>query len=129
MSTGSKIVIYAIIFSTLSAAAWVARSRFLARELHAIAFSEFISIVDASQVARVDISDARIVGITKAQEQFQTRAPRDFEGLTARLMERKVRVHVTESALLRWLPLPMLLLCWIPMLVMGTMMVMVRRRL
>ena len=78
-------------------------------------FSEFMMAVDAGQVARVTISGNEITLVNKANENFRTYAPPQYEGLANRLIERNVVVQAREPATSPWAAL---LYSWAPILLM-----------
>jgi cell division protease FtsH len=78
-------------------------------------FSEFMTAVDAGQVARVTITGNEITLVNKANENFRTYAPPQFEGLANRLIERNVVVQAREPATSPWAAL---LYSWAPILLM-----------
>jgi cell division protease FtsH len=71
--------------------------------------------VDAGQVDRVIITGNEITGVNKANENFRTYAPPQYEGLANRLLERNVIVSAREPATSPWAAL---LYSWAPILLM-----------
>ena len=63
-----------------------------------LSFSEFMASVDAGQVDRVTITGNEITGVNKANENFRTYAPPQYEGLANRLLDRNVIVSAREPA-------------------------------
>ena len=61
-----------------------------------LSFSEFMTSVDAGQVERVTITGNEITGVDKADENFRTYAPPQYEGLANKLIERNVVVTARE---------------------------------
>ena len=80
-----------------------------------LSFSEFMASVDAGQVDRVTITGNEITGVNKANENFRTYAPPQYEGLANRLLERNVIVSAREPAASPWAAL---LYSWAPILLM-----------
>ena len=80
-----------------------------------LSFSEFMGSVDAGQIDRVTITGNEITGVNKANENFRTYAPPQFEGLANRLIERNVVVSAREPAASPWAAL---LYSWAPILLM-----------
>ncbi len=78
-------------------------------------FSEFMSRADAGQVDRVTIVGNEIAYTSKADENFRTYAPPQYEGLANKLIERGVKVSAREPATSPWAPL---LYTWAPILLM-----------
>ena len=78
-------------------------------------FSEFMSKVDAGQVARVTITGNEITYTSKANENFRTYAPPQYEGLANKLIERNVVVTAREPTTSPWAAL---LYSWAPILLM-----------
>jgi cell division protease FtsH len=80
-----------------------------------LSFTEFMASVDAGQVDRVTITGNEITGVNKANENFRTYAPPQYEGLANRLLERNVIVSAREPATSPWAAL---LYSWAPILLM-----------
>ena len=80
-----------------------------------LTFSEFMTSVDAGDIARVTIAGNEITGASKGNESFRTYAPPQFEGLANRLLERGVVVTAREPAASPWTAL---LYSWAPILLM-----------
>ena len=80
-----------------------------------LSFTEFMASVDAGQVDRVTITGNEITGVNKANENFRTYAPQQYEGLANRLLERNVIVSAREPTASPWAAL---LYSWAPILLM-----------
>ena len=81
-----------------------------------VTFSEFMQQADAGQIARVVITGQEITGTTKANEQFQTYAPAQYEGLVNKLIDKRRRqVTAKEPTASPWATL---LYSWAPILLM-----------
>ena len=78
-------------------------------------FSEFMTKVDAGQVSKATITGNEITYVTKANENFRTYAPPQYEGLANKLIERSVEVTAREQAASPWAAL---LYSWAPLLLM-----------
>jgi cell division protease FtsH len=78
-------------------------------------FSEFMMKVDTGQVARVTITGNEITYVSKANENFRTYAPPQYEGLANKLIERGVVVAAREPTTSPWAAL---LYSWAPILLM-----------
>jgi cell division protease FtsH len=78
-------------------------------------FSEFMTKVDAAQVARVTITGNEIAYTAKNGENFRTYAPPQYEGLANKLLERNVVVAAREPTASPWATL---LYSWAPILLM-----------
>jgi cell division protease FtsH len=78
-------------------------------------FSEFMAAADAGQVLRVTITGNEITYIDKADKNYRTYAPPQFEGLANRLIERGVTISAREPAASPWTAL---LYSWAPILLM-----------
>jgi len=78
-------------------------------------FSEFMTKVDAAQVARVTITGNEIAYTAKSGENFRTYAPPQYEGLANKLLERNVVVAAREPTASPWATL---LYSWAPILLM-----------
>ena len=63
-----------------------------------LSFSEFMASVDSGQIDRVTITGNEITGVNKANENFRTYAPPQYEGLANRLIERNVVVTMWNWA-------------------------------
>ncbi len=112
-STAKSLVFWSILF-VVGLLVWNFSSRLQLKE-NPVAFSEFVSWVDAGQVQRVVIVGNDITGVTKGLENFRTYAPFQYEGLANRLIERGVSVESkapTES------PWAAILYSWAPILLM-----------
>ena len=91
---------------------WNFSSRFQRNE-SMFSFSEFVSMVDSGQVARVKITGNELTGLTQAKEPFRTYIPGQYEGLVNRLIEKKVIVEAKEPTASPWAAL---LMSWAPIL-------------
>ncbi|MSO45820.1 MAG: ATP-dependent metallopeptidase FtsH/Yme1/Tma family protein [Acidobacteria bacterium] len=80
-----------------------------------LSFTEFMASVDAGQIDRVTITGNEISGVDKANENFRTYAPVQYEGLANKLLERNVIVSAREPAASPWAAL---LYSWAPILLM-----------
>ncbi len=80
-----------------------------------LTFTEFMASVDAGQIDRVMITGNEITGVDKANENFRTYAPGQYEGLANRLLERNVVLSAREPAASPWAAL---LYSWAPILLM-----------
>ncbi|MBI4886527.1 MAG: ATP-dependent metallopeptidase FtsH/Yme1/Tma family protein [Acidobacteria bacterium] len=80
-----------------------------------LSFTEFMASVDAGQVDRVTITGNEITGVNKANENFRTYAPPQYEGLANRLLDRNVIVSAREPTASPWAAL---LYSWAPILLM-----------
>jgi cell division protease FtsH len=80
-----------------------------------LTFTEFMASVDAGQIDRVTITGNEITGVDKANENFRTYAPPQYEGLANRLLERNVILSAREPAASPWAAL---LYSWAPILLM-----------
>ena len=96
----------------LVALVWNFSSRFQRNE-SMFSFSEFVSMVDSGQVARVKITGNELTGLTQAKEPFRTYIPFQYEGLVNRLIEKKVIVEAKEPTASPWAAL---LFSWAPIL-------------
>ncbi len=96
----------------LVALVWNFSSRFQRNE-SMFSFSEFVSMVDSGQVARVKITGNELTGLTQAKEPFRTYIPGQYEGLVNRLIEKKVIVEAKEPTASPWAAL---LMSWAPIL-------------
>ncbi|HEY2830204.1 MAG TPA: ATP-dependent zinc metalloprotease FtsH, partial [Thermoanaerobaculia bacterium] len=83
-------------------------------------FSEFLSLVDSGQVAKVEIAGQDITGTTKGSEPFTSYAPTQFEGLVNKLVDHGVNVNARAdsgnpwaSILYTWAPVLLMIGFWI----------------
>ena len=112
MNTTVKSVVFWVAMIVLVALVWNFSSRFQRTE-SVFSFSEFVSMVDSGQVARVKITGNELTGLTQAKESFRTYIPFQYEGLVNRLLEKKVIVEAKEPTASPWAAL---LLSWAPIL-------------
>ncbi len=78
-----------------------------------VTFSEFMSQVEAGQVARVVITGQEIQGTTTANQPFRSYAPLHYEALYDQLLQRSVAVSVEPDTASPWATL---LYSWAPLL-------------
>jgi cell division protease FtsH len=78
-------------------------------------FSEFMAAADSGQVLRVTITGNEITYIDKAEKNFRTYAPPQYEGLANRLVDRGIAISAREPAASPWTAL---LYSWAPILLM-----------
>ena len=112
MNTTAKSVVFWVAMIVLVALVWNFSSRFQRNE-SMFSFSEFVSMVDSGQVARVKITGNELTGLTQAKEPFRTYIPGQYEGLVNRLIEKKVIVEAKEPTASPWAAL---LMSWAPIL-------------
>ncbi|MFP5379611.1 MAG: ATP-dependent zinc metalloprotease FtsH, partial [Vicinamibacteria bacterium] len=112
MNSTLKSLVFWMVLVVVGVLVWNFSSR-LQRNESTISFSEFVSMVDSGQVARVTMTGQEVAGTTKANEAFKTHAPLQYEGLANRLIERNVIVNVKEQAASPWATL---LMSWAPIL-------------
>ncbi|MDP3716426.1 MAG: ATP-dependent zinc metalloprotease FtsH [Acidobacteriota bacterium] len=112
MNTTVKSVVFWVAMIVLVALVWNFSSRFQRPESE-FSFSEFVSLVDSGQVARVKITGNELTGLTQAKEPFRTYIPFQYEGLVNRLIDKKVIVEAKEPTASPWAAL---LLSWAPIL-------------
>ena len=112
MNTTVKSVVFWVAMVVLVALVWNFSSRFQRNE-SMFSFSEFVSMVDSGQVARVKITGNELTGLTQAKEPFRTYIPFQYEGLVNQLIEKKVIVEAREPTASPWAAL---LFSWAPIL-------------
>jgi len=112
LNTTVKSVVFWVAMIVLVALVWNFSSRFQRNE-SMFSFSEFVSMVDSGQVARVKITGNELTGLTQAKEPFRTYIPFQYEGLVNRLIEKKVIVEAKEPTASPWAAL---LFSWAPIL-------------
>ena len=114
MNSTLKSLVFWMALVVVGVLVWNFSTRFQA-SAKPLTFSEFMTSVDAGQIARVTITGNEITGADKANENFRTYAPPQFEGLANRLLERGVVVTAREPAASPWAAL---LYSWAPILLM-----------
>src|SRR5512146_1540076 len=80
---------------------WNVSTKFQQQD-HKISFTEFMSSVDAGNVARVTITGQEITGVTKGNDTFHTYAPNQFDGLVNKLLDKNVQVIAKEPTASPW---------------------------
>ena len=78
-----------------------------------VKFSEFMTQVEAGQVADVTVTGNEISGVLKSNDSFRTHAPTQYEGLANKLIERGVVVLAKDPTTSPWATL---LYSWAPIL-------------
>jgi cell division protease FtsH len=109
-----KSLLFWVVLFVVGVLIWNFSTKFQSHERTAT-FSEFISWVDAGQVAGVTITGQDISGIDKSGNRFHTYAPSQYEGLANRLIERGVQVEGKQETASPWASL---LYTWAPALLM-----------
>jgi cell division protease FtsH len=107
-----KSLVFWMVLVVVGLLVWNFSSKFQSKETP-VTFSEFIAWVDAGQVARVTVTGGEITGTTKAEVNFRTYAPFQYEGLVNRLIDRNVIVNAKEPVASPWTAL---LVSWAPIL-------------
>jgi cell division protease FtsH len=110
-----KSLVFWMVLVVVGVLVWNFSTRFSGASAKVETFSEFMSKVDSGQVARVTITGNEITGVTKANENFRTYAPPQYEGLANKLIERNVVVTAREPTASPWAAL---LYSWAPILLM-----------
>ena len=114
MNATLKSMVFWMVLVVVGIVVWNFSSR-LQTSAQALSFSEFMTSVEAGQIARVTISGNEITGATRTNENFRTYAPVQYEGLANTLIERDVIVSAREAAASPWTAL---LYSWAPILLM-----------
>ena len=114
MNSTLKSLVFWIALVVVGVLVWNFSTRFQT-SAQPLTFSEFMTSVDAGQIQSVTITGNEISGRNKAQENFRTYAPPQFDGLANRLLERGVVVTAREPATSPWAAL---LYSWAPILLM-----------
>jgi cell division protease FtsH len=114
LSSTLKSLVFWMVLVAIGALVWNFSAK-LQGDQDAVSFSEFVSMVDSGQVARVEITGDEITGTTKAGEPFRTTSPPQYEGLANRLIERNVIVQAHKQAGSPWVTV---LSYWAPILLM-----------
>ena len=114
MNSTLKSLVFWMALVVIGVAVWNFSNQFQASSAP-LSFSEFMGSVDAGQIERVTITGNEITGVDKANENFRTYAPPQYEGLANRLIERNVVVTAREPTASPWAAL---LYSWAPILLM-----------
>ena len=114
MNSTLKSLVFWVVLVIVGVAVWNFSTKFQGAQ-KSLSFSEFMSSVDAGQIARVTITGSEITGVTKASDAFRTYAPEQYEGLANKLIDRGVVVTAREPAASPWAAL---LYSWAPILLM-----------
>ena len=114
MNSTLKSLVFWMALVVIGALVWQFSTKFQTSH-KPLSFTEFMASVDAGQVDRVIITGNEITGVNKANENFRTYAPPQYEGLANRLLERNVIVSAREPATSPWAAL---LYSWAPILLM-----------
>ncbi|HEX6625725.1 MAG TPA: ATP-dependent metallopeptidase FtsH/Yme1/Tma family protein, partial [Pyrinomonadaceae bacterium] len=114
MNSTLKSLLFWMVLVVVGVVVWNLSTRFQP-SFKTQSFSEFIAAVESGSVARVTITGNEITGVTKANEQFRTYAPSQYEGLANRLLENRVAITAKEPTTSPWAAL---LYSWAPILLM-----------
>ena len=114
MNSTLKSLVFWVVLVLVGGLVWNFSTRFQTAQKPET-FSEFMSKVDAGQVARVTITGNEITYSAKNGEGFRTYAPAQYEGLANKLLERNVAVAAREPTTSPWAAL---LYSWAPILLM-----------
>ena len=114
MNSTLKSLVFWMVLVTVGGLVWNFSTRFQTSQKPE-SFSEFMMKVDTGQVARVTITGNEITYVSKANENFRTYAPPQYEGLANKLIERGVVVTAREPTTSPWAAL---LYSWAPILLM-----------
>ena len=114
MNSTLKSLVFWVVLVLVGGLVWNFSTRFQTAQKPET-FSEFMSKVDAGQVARVTITGNEITYTAKNGEGFRTYAPAQYEGLANKLLERNVAVAAREPTTSPWAAL---LYSWAPILLM-----------
>jgi cell division protease FtsH len=109
-----KSLLFWMVLVVVGVLIWNFSTTFQTRD-KAIAFSEFVKLLDEGQVQKVTITGNDILGTSKSGEKFRTYAPVQYEGLGNKLVERNVEVSAKEPTTSPWATL---LYAWAPILLM-----------
>ena len=114
MNSTLKSLVFWMALVVIGVLVWNFSTQFQATH-KSLTFTEFMASVDAGQIDRVTITGNEITGVDKANENFRTYAPGQYEGLANRLLERNVILSAREPAASPWAAL---LYSWAPILLM-----------
>jgi cell division protease FtsH len=109
-----KSLLFWMVLVVVGVLIWNFSTTFQTRD-KAIAFSEFVKLLDEGQVQKVTITGNDILGTAKSGDKFRTYAPAQYEGLGNKLVERNVEVNAKEPTTSPWATL---LYAWAPILLM-----------
>ncbi len=111
-STLKSLLFWTVLF-VIGVLIWNVSTKFQGGRERRMEFSQFMSSVNAGNIAHVEIVGQDITGVTKTNETFHTYAPTQYEGLVNKLMEANVQVSSKEPTASPWASL---LLGWAPTL-------------
>ena len=114
MNSTLKSLVFWMALVVIGVLVWNFSTQFQATH-KSLTFTEFMASVDAGQIDRVTITGNEITGVDKANENFRTYAPAQYEGLANRLLERNVILSAREPTASPWAAL---LYSWAPILLM-----------
>ena len=112
MNSTLKSLLFWVVLFVAGVVIWTFSARFQ-HDPRQASFSEFMSLVDSSNVEKVDITGQEIAGVTKSHETFHTYVPSQYDGLVNRLIDKGVQVRAKEPTASPWASL---LYSWGPML-------------
>jgi cell division protease FtsH len=107
-----KSLLFWMVLVVVGVLIWNVSTRFQQND-QSVTFSEFMSQVEAGQIARVVITGQEIRGTTTSNESFRTYAPTQYEALANRLLERNIVVDTEPDTASPWATL---LYSWAPLL-------------
>jgi cell division protease FtsH len=107
-----KSLLFWLVLVVVGMVIWQVTTKFQQKE-QPVSFTEFMTWVDNSNIARVTITGQAITGTTKSNESFHTTVPTQYEGLANRLIDRGINVDVKEQTVSPWASL---LYSWAPFL-------------
>jgi cell division protease FtsH len=107
-----KSLLFWMVLVVVGVLIWNVSTRFQQPD-QSVTFSEFMSQVEAGQIARVVITGQEIRGTTTSNESFRTYAPTQYEALANRLLERNIVVDTEPDTASPWATL---LYSWAPLL-------------
>ncbi|MGE4055947.1 MAG: ATP-dependent zinc metalloprotease FtsH [Vicinamibacterales bacterium] len=112
MNSTLKSLLFWMVLVVVGVLIWNVSTRFQQND-QSVTFSEFMSQVEAGQIARVVITGQEIRGTTTSNESFRTYAPTQYEALANRLLERNIVVDTEPDTASPWATL---LYSWAPLL-------------
>jgi cell division protease FtsH len=107
-----KSLLFWMVLVVVGVLVWNFSTRFQTRD-QLVAFSAFMSEVEAGQITSVTITGNEIQGIKKNNDSFRTHAPTQYEGLANKLIDKGVTIQAKEPTTSPWATL---LYSWAPIL-------------
>ena len=112
MNSTLRSLLFWMVLVVVGVLIWNVSTRFQQND-RSVTFSDFMSQVEAGQIARVVVTGQEIRGTTTSNETFRSYAPMQYEALYNQLLERNVVVDIEPDTASPWATL---LYSWAPLL-------------